>query len=385
MLSTPKFIEYLTERDYGPFVGVPCSFLKPFINYVIENKDLEYIAANNEGEGIAIAAGAYLAGRKPVVMFQNSGLGNTVNPLTSLTYVFRIPLLLITTWRGEARLRDAPQHVLMGEITSSLLDVLRVRHDMFPEEDDELEAKVNKAIDYLEGQSLPYALIMRKGVVTPYELVGSSRDSTSHAPGGRLVALEPPAKDLMLRSEAVVRIADAVGPEAAIVATTGKTARELFALRDRPANFYVVGSMGCASSLALGVALNRPDRRVVVLDGDGAALMRLEALVSIGYYRPANFLHIIMDNEAYESTGGQRTLSGGVDFTRLALACGYRTTASVSTEPGLRQVLEVVAAGQGPHLVHVRIQSGSDPNLGRPTLAPPEQARRFREAILRRG
>jgi phosphonopyruvate decarboxylase len=186
----------------------------------------------------------------------------------------------------------------------------------------------------------------------------------------------------MLRSEAVVAIADAADPSSLLIATTGGTARELCMLRDRAANLYVVGSMGCASSVALGVALNAPGRPVVALDGDGAALMRLEAMVSIGRCQPPSFIHIILDNGVYDSTGGQRTASDSVAFSGVALSCGYRTAASVAGAEGVARSLEAAGKIRGPHLIHVKIRPGSDPALGRPSLPPPDSAARFRREIL---
>jgi phosphonopyruvate decarboxylase len=382
MLATPKFLAYMAEQGFGPFIGVPCSFLKPFINYVIEHNGSEYIAANNEGEAVAIASGAWLAGRKPVVMFQNSGLGNAVSPLTSLNYVFHIPLLLITTWRGEPGTKDEPQHELMGRITCPLLDCLGIPHELFPEEDDQLEPRLSKAIGTLESTRLPYALVMRKGAVSGFSLKAGSGGGSVGIGSGRTPQSEPAAASLMLRSQAVERIADTADPSSLLIATTGGTARELCIARDRAANFYVVGSMGCASSLALGVAMQAPGRPVVVLDGDGAALMRLEAMVSVGHFKPSNFVHIVLDNEVYDSTGGQKTLSGSVDFPAVALACGYQTAASASSAEGLEGFLRRAQTAAGPHLIHVKIRPGSDPNLGRPSLSPPEMAARFRQEIL---
>jgi phosphonopyruvate decarboxylase len=184
----------------------------------------------------------------------------------------------------------------------------------------------------------------------------------------------------MLRRDAVAEVVRAVGDSSLIVATTGKTARELEADWDRPENLYVVGSMGCASSVALGVALQARSRQVVVLDGDGAALMRLEAMAAIGRLAPTNLLHVLIDNEAYESTGGQPTGSGQVNFTEIAAACGYRAAREVSSAEGLRSALERQLSYAGPALLRVRVAPGSDPGLGRPALAPPASAERFRKA-----
>ena len=167
----------------------------------------------------------------------------------------------------------------------------------------------------------------------------------------------------------------------AVVSTTGKTSRELFNSKDRPLNFYMMGSMGCAPSIALGIAQNRPHIPTIVFDGDGALLMRMEAMATIGYYRPSNYIHIVLDNNSYESTGDQATLSSGVNFPALAVACGYCSAATVSSTKDACDMMNTLSKEKGPHLIHIKIRPGSDPDLGRPTLTPPEMAQRFREAI----
>jgi phosphonopyruvate decarboxylase len=167
-----------------------------------------------------------------------------------------------------------------------------------------------------------------------------------------------------------------------LIATTGKTGRELFELSDRPNHFYMVGSMGCASSLGLGVALYQPNKPVVVLDGDGAALMRLEAMVSVGHYHPPNLTHIILDNEVHDSTGGQQTLSSTVRFSEVALACGYQSACTYSDADDLASALTKASYNAGPHLIHLKIKAGSPAHLGRPTLTPAEIAARFRQSVL---
>jgi phosphonopyruvate decarboxylase len=381
MLSAARVMAYLAERGFGPYVGVPCSFLSPLINCIVEHNPQDYLTANNEGEAVAIASGAYLAGRRPVVILQNSGLGNAVNPLTSLNYVFRIPLLLIITWRGEPNTKDEPQHYLMGKGTRPLLDVMHISHDIFPEENDELESKMRPAILHMRTTGLSYALILRKGVLANYNLPEQKQNSFGSRTPGVEFHREPAIGQLVLRREAIKRVLDTIPAETVLVATTGKTARELAELEDRPTNFYVIGSMGCASSVALGIAMYRPERQVIILDGDGAALMRLEAMASLGHYRLPNLIHIVLDNDSYESTGGQRTLSSSIDFPQLAIACGYCTAGSASTLVALDQILGQALRTAGPHLLHFRIRTGSDPNLARPTIPPPQLAARFREAV----
>jgi phosphonopyruvate decarboxylase len=378
-VSSRRFIDEMTARGFGPYIGVPCSFLRPFIDYVIDRDDLEYIAATNEGEALSIAAGAQLAGRKPVVMLQNSGLGNLVNPLASLTYVFKIPVLIIVTHRGEPGLHDEPQHVLMGRITTQLLDDLAVEHAAFPASDNEIETCLEHATARMAETGLPYALILRKNTVDEY--TPRPREPAERRPTGRLMA--PTANAVIpSRRDAIALIAEC-SADALIIATTGKTGRELFEYTDRPSHFYVVGSMGCASSLALGIA-RETATPVIVLDGDGAAMMRLEALASIGHQAPTNLVHVILDNESYESTGRQTTIASSVHFPEIGAACGYATSRSASGESALRAALAAARAEPGPHLIHTRVGISTDAELGRPAIAPPDVAARFRDEIANR-
>jgi phosphonopyruvate decarboxylase len=384
MIQAADFLAALDVAGCGPYVGVPCSFLTPFINFTIASPRHEYLAASNEGEAVALAAGAYLAGRRPVVMFQNSGLSNALSPLTSLTWPFRIPLLLIATLRGEPGLKDEPQHELMGEITEGMLRLAQVGCGPFPREPAEIAPAVQRALAHLEATSLPWAWIMRHGSVAespapPLRPVAAPR-------GEALPGEGPEAPVALERAQAIAAVADALPVPAALIATTGKIGRELFTLRERPGNLYVVGSMGCASSLGLGVALYRPDGApVAVLDGDGAALMRLEALASIGHYAPRNLLHVILDNGMHESTGGQQSLSGGVRFADVALACGYASAESLVSEAALGRALRRCLKAPGPHLLHVRVKPGALDKLGRPTLTPVQVKARFMDFLARGG
>lgn len=366
VLDPARAVAQLTAAGFGPFTGVPCSRLGPVISCLEHLCPEQYLIANNEGEAVAIAAGAGLAGRRAVVLLQNSGLGNAVNPLASLCHTLRIPVLLLATWRGEPGTVDEPQHELMGRITPSVLTAMEIRHELLPDTEAGLAERLRVADRHMRATGLPFAFVVRAGAIAPY----------TDAPA----AADPAASGLPLRSEAIDNVMRRVGDDALVVATTGKTARELERDWDRPANLYIVGSMGCASSVALGVALSTPSRRVVVLDGDGAALMRLEAMATIGRLRPANLLHVILDNEAYESTGGQRTGSARVDFAAIALACGYVSAQDVHDTDELTSALRQPPAG--PALLRVRIAAYSDPGLGRPALRPPAAAARFRAAAL---
>lgn len=314
---------------------------------------------------MALAAGARLAGRLPVVILQNSGLGNAVNPLTSLCHTLRTPALLLVTWRGRPGQPDEPQHQLMGRITPELLTAMEIRWELFPTDPGQLAAALGRASDHMRETGLPFAFVVPKGTLAPY-----ARPAEATAPADALGALA-------LRSEAIAAVVQASDPDTLLVATTGKTARELERDWDRAGNLYVVGSMGCASSIGLGVALNAPERFVTVIDGDGAVLMRMEAMATIGRSAAARFTHVVLDNESYESTGGQPTQSAGVDFALIAAACGYRSQEQVEDLAELGAAVRRAQATPGPHFVRVRIRAGSDPALGRPALAPSEVAARF--------
>jgi phosphonopyruvate decarboxylase len=376
-VSSRRFIDAMTARGFGPWLGVPCSFLRPFIDYVIDRDDLDYVASTNEGEALAMAVGAQLAGRQPVVMLQNSGLGNLVNPLASLTYPFRAPVLLIITLRGDPGLRDEPQHELMGRTTRALLDLLEVENEWFPASDADIEPRIDHALARMRETGLPFAFILRKNVVDGYD----PRPRSDPAPRPRGV-LHPALRSggKLTRSDAVALLADAAGDGTAIIATTGKTGRELFEFRDRATHFYVVGSMGCASSIALGVARYQ-DAPVMVLDGDGAALMRLEALAGIGHAAPSGLIHVILDNGSYDSTGGQATISASVNFPEIAIACGYASACSATGGDAMRTAVARAQAAPGPHLIHIPVALGAAAGLGRPDVAPRDVAARFRAAL----
>jgi phosphonopyruvate decarboxylase len=376
LIEAREFLDPARARGFAFYAGVPCSFLTPIINRVISDPALEYVGATSEGEAVAVAAGAWLAGRKTVVMCQNSGLGNAVNPLTSLSFPFRIPTLLVVTWRGQPGIHDEPQHELMGEITGRLLDTMRVPHRPFPVTTGDVEPALAMAEDEMGRSELPFGLVMAKDTVRDDGL--DEKPADSRPPGARRDLREHGRRPT--RVEVLERFLALVSPAAGVVATTGKCGRELFTLADRRQHLYQVGSMGCASAMGLGVALHTR-HPVVVLDGDGAALMKLGNLATIGSQAPANLVHVVLDNGAHDSTGGQATVSANVDFATIALASGYASGASADSLAGFEQALAAARESPGPHLIHVRIAPGSLARLGRPTITPPEVARRFRRFL----
>lgn len=383
MIRAENFAREALKRGFSLWTGVPCSYLKPFINYVIDSPELRYVPAVNEGDAVALAAGSTLAGTPAIVMFQNSGLGNAVNPLSSLTYIFKIPVLIITTLRGEpGGPHDEPQHELMGSITTRMLDLLEIRWEYFPTEEDAVAPALDRATRHMKETGLSYGFVMRKDSVAPYALKEKSKayggfNAASEAAGMSAVQNRASSRTpLVKRGTMLEAVQHTVRPEDLVLATTGYTGRELYALDDRPNQFYMVGSMGCASSFGLGVALTRPNRRVIVLDGDGAVLMRMGALCTIGTERPRNFVHIVFDNGAYESTGGQQTVSRGIDLCAVAKACGYERTMEVSDPKELGKALEA-HRNDALTFIRVPILSGVPENLPRPEIAPPAVARRF--------
>ncbi|MDG1462167.1 MAG: phosphonopyruvate decarboxylase [Gammaproteobacteria bacterium] len=374
MIKAQSFIEAAHKLGFGLYTGVPCSYLKPFINYVIDADDLRYVGAANEGDAVAIGAGAQLGGQRSVVMFQNSGLGNAVSPLTSLTYTFQLPVLLIPTLRGEpGGAPDEPQHELMGHITTELLELMRIGWEYFPDQEQNVKIALERAVRYMDETQRPYAFVMRKGSVDSEAL--KSKPAVLPVIG----PVVTPQTATASRRDMLEMVQRSVGTNDIVLATTGYTGRELYALDDRDNQLYMVGSMGCATTLGLGLALAQPQRQVVVVDGDGAALMRMGAMATLGFERPKNLTHVLLDNGLHESTGGQSTVSASVDFCSIARGCGYPVIASVSTPAELQQSL--AAAHNELSFIHVPTLPGVPEGLPRPEVTPKEVAQRLQAFI----
>jgi phosphonopyruvate decarboxylase len=380
MLPADAFLDLCHARGVRFVTGTPCSYLKPLINAAIDDARFVFRDAVNEGDAIAMAAGATLAGKRALVMFQNSGLGNAVNALTSLCHPFRVPLLLVVTHRGEpGGEADEPQHELMGRITTALLDTMGIPWERFPADPAAAGAVLARAFARMSAESAPFALVMSKGAVAPQAL----KAKPSGAPiGARTFSfsenLTRAYADRCSRTAALEIVRRARRPQEVLVATTGYTGRELYALGDDPWNFYMVGSMGSASAFGLGLALFAPDHPVTVIEGDGAALMRLGNLATLGAYAPPTLTHLVLDNEAHDSTGGQGTVSRGVALAAVAQACGYARVVSTDDPAELAAALADARPG-GPSFVHVRIKAGAPDHLPRPGIAPAAVFRRLRD------
>jgi len=369
MLSCKEFYNLLIKNGIDFFTGVPDSILKDFCAYITENtSDKKNIIAANEGNAVALAAGFYLAtGKIGLVYMQNSGQGNAINPLTSLVdkEVYGIPVLLLIGWRGEPGKKDEPQHIKQGKITISLLETLGIPHEIMPTSIKEANNAIKNAIKYLRKHNGPYGLIVRKGTFETYELENKVR---SHFE--------------LTREDAIKLIVDYLGSQDIIVSTTGKASRELFEYREKLSqkhsrDFLTVGSMGHASQIALGIALSKPARKVYCLDGDAALIMHMGALAIIGSKGPRNFKHIVLNNGAHDSVGGQPTPALKIDIPAIARACGYKRAFSAENRSELKEKLELLKLSDGPALLEIKISKGARKDLGRPTTSPKENKNSF--------
>jgi phosphonopyruvate decarboxylase len=373
MIQANDFIGPAKDLGFTSWAGVPCSFLTPFINSVIDDPDMSYLSAANEGDAVAAASGAAVAGQRAVAMMQNSGLGNAVSPLSSLNWVFRIPVLLIVTLRGEPGLQDEPQHELMGQITGRILDELQIPWDWFPRDADSVEGALMVANWHMDRSGLPYAFIMQKGSVDKTELQTRWQPTSHPAPFGAddLRAGEPE----LTRHQALTALVEQTpADETVVIGTTGYTGRELFAIADRPNQLYMVGSMGCASSFGLGLSLALPGKRVVVADGDGAALMRMGNFATVGAYGGDNFHHLVLDNGVHESTGGQSTVSRAISLAGVARACGYPLASEGLAAAELDRFLR---GDRGPALLQLKTRRGVPEGLPRPNVTPVQVKQRL--------
>ena len=380
MISANFLINQLTKHGFNFFSGVPCSYLTSVINGVINSKKIKYIGATSEGEAIGIASGAWLAGKKGVVMIQNSGLGNTINPLTSLNYPFKIPILLITTWRGDPKVKDEPQHELMGKITKNILTLSKIKNEIFPTNEKNLNKVLFKINNSINKTSLPYALLMRKETIKKEKL--KQKKILLKKKNRALIFYKK--KNIPTRLQILNELHKYINNKIAVIATTGKTGRELFSLNDCKNFFYQVGSMGCASAIALGVALNSK-KKILVIDGDGALLMKMGNMSTIGANQPKNLIHILLDNNVHDSTGQQLTNASTVDFANIAINCGYQNSYSTDNLNDFSKIIKknLVSSNKtiGPTFIHIKIQKGSIENLGRPTIHPKDVAKRFKNFL----
>ena len=362
MITAEAFCTALLERGYRFFSGVPCSHLSG-PTYVLSQRPGYYVPAANEGAAVAMAAGARMAGTRSAVLMQNSGLGHAINPLASLVLPYQIPLLAFVSLRGCPAETDEPQHAVMGTATEAIVNACGIPSWVLEPSLDAL-AHVLDGVESVELDRKPACVLVPKGTVE------GARHAEAALEGG------------LSRTAAVVGASRHFG-QAAVFGTTGFASRELFAVCDRASNFYMQGSMGHALGLGLGVATQRPDRPVIVLDGDGAVLMHMGTLCTAGALAPPNLVHIVLDNGAYASTGGQPTTSRVLDWRRLALANGYRNAWVCAAEPELDEAMRQAMTRPGPNLVAVRVRSDESAAPPRATseLSPGSIRERFELAL----
>jgi phosphonopyruvate decarboxylase len=376
MLDTEDFVSALGEIGIEFFAGVPDSTLKELCACISDSVGrTRHIIAANEGNAIGLAAGYYLATGKPGLAYmQNSGLGNAVNPLTSLTdpLVYGIPVLLIIGWRGEPGRKDEPQHAKQGRITLSLLDTLGIGYEILPDSMERAKETLIRARTEL-GKNNVFALVVRTDTFVSYSVKQAVIDAA-----------------FLGREAAIIAVCRKLGRDSIIVSTTGKISRELYEYRqnekmDNVADFFTVGSMGHCSQIALGIALAGPDRNIYCFDGDGAAIMHMGGLSTIGTLKPQNFKHIIFNNGAHESVGGQPTAGFDIDFVSIAQACGYAVARRVRTEKELEETLPRFIDDNGPSLLEIIVTKKSRKDLGRPRNTPIETKENFMRSFERLG
>lgn len=362
MIRPQFFIESLTYHGINFFAGVPDSLLKNICAYITDNLPKEQnIIAANEGGAMGIAAGYHLAtGKIPCVYMQNSGEGNIINPLASLTdkEVYNIPVLLLIGWRGRPGVHDEPQHVKQGKVTIGLLNTMGINYTILNKEEDKAEKQIALAVDYMQRTNECYALVIEKDTFDAYNLVNSVDNGY---PTSRELAIETAVKCLQ--------------PEAVVISTTGMISRELFEIRDRRGegherDFLTVGSMGHASQIALGIALQQSNRPVYCFDGDGASIMHMGNMVITAQMQPKNYIHIVFNNGAHDSVGGQPTVGLQIDLCAIAKAAGYKDAIVVENTEELEEAIKGFQQMEGPLLIEARVRKGNRKDLGRPTTTP---------------
>ena len=363
MLDCAATYSLIREQGFRFFTGVPDSLLKDFCAYVTDHAPKgDHIIAANEGTAVALAIGQFLGTGEPAIVYmQNSGIGNAVNPLLSLAdpEVYGVPMLLVIGWRGEPGVKDEPQHVKHGRRMTELLDAMEIPWFLLPKSLEEAATVIAEAGRRMREHMGPVAILVRSGTFDRYDL---EHDSFTDLP--------------MNREEAVKRITAQLAEEDVVVSTTGKTSRELYEYREeqgrRGNDFLTVGGMGHTASIAAGIARRRPDRQIVCLDGDGSLIMHMGALGVIAQAAPENLLHVVINNGAHDSVGGQPTVGFDIDIPAIAIACGYRAAVSVQTPQHLEEELLELRRQQGPTLLEVKVNKGARADLGRPKETPLE-------------
>ena len=369
MISCDVFFKYLKENNLNFFTGVPDSLLKEICAYVTDSTPANsHVIGANEGSCVAMATGYHLAtGGLPLVYLQNSGMGNTINPLLSLTApeVYSIPMVLLIGWRGEPGVHDEPQHIKQGNVSPTLLEAMDIPYHVLTQSPGELSAQIKHICDDAKNRSRPIAILVKKDTFQKYKAKKQSEENVT-----------------LSREAAIKMVASKIDSEKSIIlSTTGKISRELYEYRDSitssQVDFLNVGSMGHVSQIALGVALNSPQKNIYCFDGDGAAIMHMGGLAIAGSLNLENFTHFVFNNAAHDSVGGQPTVGNKIDWVNLAKSLGYRNAFSFQDKNSLNETLNNLSQIIGPTLIEIKVSKGARSDLGRPKTSPAENKKQF--------
>jgi len=368
---------YASLQTHGidTYYGVPDSLLKDFCSYVTDTApEKNHIIASNEGTACGLAAGYHLGtGKIPVVYLQNSGLGNTLNPIMSLMHpkVYSIPMLMMVGWRGEPGVKDEPQHTFMGACQAEIMDAMKVKWAALPDNQDDADRMIAEAVEYMNKDKAPFGMTISKGIFEKYKLQSDPC----------------PDSHVLTREEAIIKVASGLSDNSMCISTTGMPSRELYEYRVAKhgvegatgRDFMCVGNMGHCSSIALGLAHSRPNKQVVCMDGDGSVIMHMGAMVTNGVHGSSNFKHVVLNNNAHDSVGGQPTYSQNFDLAEIAAAAGYKATRTASTPEDIEAGVQWLNNTEGPAMLQVMINKGARGDLGRPKATPIETKDKFME------
>jgi phosphonopyruvate decarboxylase len=371
MIKPIDFYNALEKKGVDLYAGVPDSLLANFCTFIdgLDNS-VEHVITANEGNAVALAIGYHLATNKvPAVYMQNSGLGNTINPLASLadSKVYKTPILLIIGWRGEPGIKDEPQHIKQGEITLGELELHDIPYSIM-DSTSNIDDIVNSAFEVIKKNNTPFAIVVKKNTFAKPEVNDLNNKSKKYH------------SDLV-REDVLKELLSLINYNDLIVSTTGKTSREIFEIRalrgEEQRDFLTVGGMGHTSSIALGVSIGKPNKKVICIDGDGSLIMHMGSMPVISDVAPANFIHILLNNEAHESVGGQRTSAEIINFKNLTYSVGYKNFELVNDISDLKNIYKKISKLEGPSFIEIRIKPGSRSDLGRPTSSAEENKKAF--------
>ena len=375
MISPKYFYDSLIANGTDFFAGVPDSLLKNFCAYITDNAPADkHIISANEGSATALATGYHFAtGKIPLIYMQNSGEGNMINPLLSIVDpdVYSVPMMIVIGWRGEPGVHDEPQHIKQGKVTCDLLDAMKIPYSVLGADNCNkcLDKALSKAYGYIKANNAPYAFVIKKGTFEDYTLQNN-------------VTVDGD----MSREEAIEKIMLSAPETAAFVSTTGMASRELYELRDKHGqghskDFLTVGGMGHASQIALSIAMQKKDRLIYCIDGDGASIMQMGGMATIGTRNPSNMVHIVLNNGAHDSVGGQPTVGRQIDLCGIAKACGYENVVKASTKEELDAILKDKNTFDKLTFIEVLVRKGARKDLGRPKTTPQENKKAMMEFL----